>query len=150
MKTQIFSLLLSIFLLGFIPRGALGQGRQQQRSLAVTGDTVWVIVNPVKADKRADFERFVHEIFWPGASKLSKEEQKLFRQTRILHPVKPEADGTYSYFFIMDPLNPRGNYNIEHFLTEMYGEIKAKEHMKLYTDAMAGEQKQYKVVQSAH
>lgn len=33
--------------------------------MAKEGDTVWVYVNHIKADKRQPFERFVHEIFWP-------------------------------------------------------------------------------------
>jgi hypothetical protein len=122
MNKQVLKLLFCIVLLEFVSEKAFSQNKQPQRALAVAGDTVWVIINPVKADKRAQFERFLHEIFWPGASKLSPQEQKLFRQTRILHPVVPEADGSYSYFFIMDPLIPKADYDIEKFLIKMYGE----------------------------
>lgn len=64
--------------------------------MANEGDTVWVIVNHIKADKRQDFERFVHEIFWPMAKKLKAEDQRLFRQTRVLHPVAAE---NRNYFY---------------------------------------------------
>lgn len=113
-----------------------------------SGETVWVIVNPVKANKKAQFERFIHEIFWPGASKLSKEEQKLFKQARVLHPTKAEKDGTYAYFFIMDPVIKGANYGIPTLLKKMYGEPKATEYYKLYTDATAGPQIKYIETQS--
>ena len=37
------------------------------RPITKEGDSVWVFVNHIKADKRQDFERFVQEIFWPAA-----------------------------------------------------------------------------------
>jgi hypothetical protein len=126
------------------------QNKTTSRSSAVPGDTVWVIVNPVKADKRQQFEKFVHEVFWDQATRLSKEEHRAFRQTRILHPTAPEADGTWSYVFIMDPLLKGINYGIEPMLIKMYGETKAQEHLKLLGETMAGEQKRYVTVQSRH
>lgn len=150
MRKQLLSLILLPFLLAYIATTALCQSKQPTRSLAMQGDSVWIIISPVKADKRAVFEKFVHEIFWPGASKLSKEEQKLFRQARILHPVAPEADGTYSYIFFIDPVVTGGNYGVMDLLTKMYGEAKAKEYNKLWEEAAAGEQKSYRVVQSRH
>jgi hypothetical protein len=150
MKKHFLPLVLLSFIVSSIANTALCQSKQPTRSLAMQGDSVWIIINPVKADKRAEFEKFVHDIFWAGAGKLSKQDQKTFRQTRILHPVEPEEDGTYSYFFIMDPLLKGANYDIMSLLTKMYGETKAKEHMKLMDEAMAGEQKSYRVVQSRH
>ncbi|QNF35839.1 hypothetical protein HUW51_13755 [Adhaeribacter swui] len=136
--------------MGFMPGQAHSQSKQPPRISAAPGDSVWVIVNYVKADKRAQYERFVHEIFWPGANKLSKDEQKVFRQTRILHPTAAEPDGTYAYFFIMDPVIRKGNYDIENLLVKMFGETTAREHFKLFTDALANDGKQYQLVQSRH
>ncbi|RDC64422.1 hypothetical protein [Adhaeribacter pallidiroseus] len=150
MKALLLSLLLGILLIGIIPDPAYSQTKQTPRSTAASGDSVGVIVNYVKADKRMQFERFLHEIFWPGATKLSKEEQKVFRQTRILQPTAAEPDGTYAYFFIMDPVIPKGNYDIENLLTRMFGETTGKEHLKLFTDALANEGKSYIEIQSRH
>ena len=117
---------------------------------AAEGDSVWVFVNHIKADKREQFERFVHEIFWDSASRLSEPEQLVFRQTRVLHPNQPEKDGTYSYIFIMDPVIPGGDYSIESLTKKIYGDQKAKEYLAMLEETNAREQTGYIMVQSRH
>jgi hypothetical protein len=121
---------------------------QQAPSRAAAGDTVWVIVNYVKADKRAQFERFCSEQFWPLARKLNPADQRAFRQTRVLNAVRAEADGTYAYVFIMDPKIPRQNYSIEAFLKKMYAKEQAAAYYKQFTDCLANDGKQYLTVQT--
>ena len=122
---------------------------QTTHSVAKPNETVWVIAYPVKASKRAQYERFIHEIFWPGAKNLSAAEQKIFKQTRVLHPTKPEADGSYAYLFIMDPVIKGADYGIKSLLTKMYGKEKAAEHFKLFSDAIIEKNyKDYRVTQS--
>lgn len=123
-------------------------GIAQSRTMAKPGENVWVFVNSVKADKRPQFEQFLHEIFWPGAEKLSGDDKKVFSQTRILHPTKAEADGTYSYLFVMDPVVIGGDYDITSLLTKMFGEAKALEYQKMFDDATSGPQKGYLLTQS--
>ena len=118
------------------------------RLMAKEGDTVWVFVNHVKADKREQFERFVHENFWPGAKKLRPADQHVFQQTRVLHPIQAEADGTYSYLFIMDPVVPGADYYIENLIRKMYEEKKANEYLKMFNETAAGPQTGYTVIQS--
>jgi hypothetical protein len=120
------------------------------RALAKEGDTVWVLINHVKGDKREQFERFVHEVFWDGAAKLDPDEQRVFRQTRVLHPTRQENDGSYKYIFIMDPVLKGGNYDIGQLLEKIYGQQKAAEYSKLYDEAILGEQTSYAMVQSRH
>jgi hypothetical protein len=52
--------------------------RMTMHTRAGEGDTVGVFVNHIKADKRQQFEKFVHEIFWPMAKKLSPLDQHVF------------------------------------------------------------------------
>lgn len=127
---------------------AFGQSKPTARPMARSGETVWVCLDPIKKDKRAQYERFLHEIFWSGAAKLSPADQRVLRQTRILHPTKAETDGSYSYFFVMDPVIKGGDYDIESLLTKMYGKAKATEYFKLYTTAHARPQVFYEVTQS--
>ncbi|MBO0938959.1 hypothetical protein J2I47_20570 [Fibrella sp. HMF5335] len=127
---------------------AFGQSKSPARPMARSGEGVWVCLDPIKKDKRAQYERFLHDIFWAGASKLSPADQRVFRQTRILHPTKAEADGTYSYFFVMDPVIKGANYDIESMPTKMYGKDKATQYFKLYTTAHARPQVFYEVTQS--
>ncbi|QHW01505.1 hypothetical protein GJR95_29630 [Spirosoma endbachense] len=136
-------------MLGFITLIFVPGISQTSHMAAKPNETVWVVAYPVKASKRAQYERFVHEIFWPGAKKLSVAEQKIFKQTRILHPTKADADGYYSYLFIMDPVIKGADYDIASLLTKMYGEPKGKEYFKLFTDAVKpNSYKEYIVTQS--
>jgi hypothetical protein len=119
-------------------------------SIVKTGDTVWVLVNHVKANKRQQFEQFVHDVFWDSSSRLTLDEQQVFRQTRVLHPTKPEKNGTFSYIFLMDPYVPGGNYDMEQLLTKIYGAPKAAQYSKMYNEAVVGDQTAYIEVQSRH
>ena len=122
---------------------------QTTHSVAKPNETVWVIAYPVKANKRAQYERFIHEIFWPGAKNLSVVEQKVFKQTRVMHPTKPEADGSYTYLFIMDPLIRGADYSIESLVKKEYGVQKGSEYFKLFKDAIIEKDyKNYLVTQS--
>jgi|GEM_PF-389837 len=117
---------------------------------AAKGDTVWVLLNHIKHDKRQQFEKFIHEIFWPKAAKLNPEDQQAFKQTRVLHPVKMNDDSTYTYIFLMDPLIPNGNYNILYYLKKMYDEAKAKEYYKMWSECYKRSQEPFVVTQSQY
>ncbi len=114
-------LTLVLFILCGLGYGAAGQTRPVARQMAKAGEEVHVWAYPVKADKRKQYEHFVHDIFWPGARKLPAREQQVFRQTRVMHPVKANADGSYTYLFIMDPMVKGGDYDIESLIKKMYG-----------------------------
>ncbi|ADB40803.1 hypothetical protein [Spirosoma linguale] len=103
---------------------------------AKLNETVWVIAYPVKATKRTQYEHFIHDIFWPGAKNLAAPEQKVFRQTRVMHPIKAEADGSYTYLFIMDPVIPGADYGIESLLKKMYGPQKGAKYFSLFKESV--------------
>ena len=131
-------------------QGPTSQTATAARQMAREGEKVWVIINHIKPDKREQFEKFIHETFWPMANKLSTEEQRLFRQTRVLHPTKAEADGTYSYIFLMDPLVEGANYEIEAMLIKMYGEQQGKAHSRTLDETFARNPTDYLVTQSRY
>jgi hypothetical protein len=117
---------------------------------AATGDTVWVLVNRIKAEKREQFESFVNT-FWTSGLKLGETDPtvgRVFRQTRVLNPTRPNADGTYNYIFIMDPVIPGGNYDIEATLKRMYPADEAARRFKMLEETFAGEPSHWIVVQS--
>jgi hypothetical protein len=127
----------------------LVKGSDYSIKRAVAGDCVWVLVNHVKAGKEKEFEHFVHDLFWDGSAQLTSSDQLVFRQTRVLHPTKKEADGSSRYIFIMDPLIPGADYHIASLMKKIYGEQKSNEYMKLWEDATSA-QDQYLMVQSRH
>ncbi|CAN5237235.1 hypothetical protein BH09BAC4_BH09BAC4_48170 [soil metagenome] len=146
MISNYLRLVAACFLLAWIGAPSIGQ---TVHTAAKQNESVWVISYPVKANKRAQYERFIHEIFWPGAKNLSAADQKIFKQTRVLHPTKPEADGSYAYLFIMDPVVKGADYGIESLLAKEYGAQKGKEYFKLFKDAIVEKNyKDYRVIQS--
>jgi hypothetical protein len=115
---------------------------------AAKGDTVWVIVNHIKADKKAQFEKFITETFWGASNKLKGNDKTVFKQTRVLYPTQPETDGTLSYIFIMDPVLSGGDYDIYNLLTKIYGDQKASEYNNVFNETAASEQTMYIEIQS--
>jgi hypothetical protein len=113
-----------------------GQSKAASRPMAKTGEEFWVCAYDVKADKRPQYEKFVHTIFWPGAAKLPAKEQQVFRQTRVMHPTKANSDGSYTYAFIMDPVIKGADYDIESLIKKMYGPAKGGEYYKLFEGAL--------------
>ena len=117
---------------------------------ASKGDTVWVLLNHIKADKREQFEKFVHEILWPLAQKLEPADQQVAKQTRVLHPIEMNEDSTYTYVFLMDPLIPGASYDVMYYLKKGYGEEKAKEYSNMFGECFASPQVGYTLIQSQH
>ena len=146
----LFSISTLVFFITIANAQSSPHSQQSSRTIARENDTVWVIVNPVKADKRAQFEKFINEVFWPGAKKLSVKEQQVFTQTRVLYPTKQEADGSYNYMFIMDQVITGGDYDIESLLKKIYGEPKANEYIQMYNETTAAPQIMYSEVQSRY
>lgn len=129
MKKTIFPLLLI-----FVISSTYGQAK-----IAKTNETVWLCTYKVKGDKRQQYEHFIHDILWAGASKLSGNERKIFSQTRIMHPEKIEKDGTYLYSFLMDPVIKNTDYDIHSLIKKMYGAKKGEEYYKIFNDAITKE-----------
>jgi hypothetical protein len=124
---------------------AAGAGR------AAAGDTVWVILNHVKPEKRAQYERFLHEVFWPGGRRVGQTDPVVARavaRTRILHPAGPNADGTYTYAFVMDPRVPGADYDILALMKRAYPAAEAERYVRELNDVMARPGTQHLFVQS--
>ena len=147
MKSSTFSrafALLLLILLGFSTTESYSQTER-----AAANDSVWIYITKVRPGKQADFEKFVHEIFFDKASKLSAKDQRVFKQTRVLHPIKAESDGSYNYCFLMDPPVPGGEYDIEVFMKKIYSPREVEKYMKIFNDAVIC-QTAYLMTQSRH
>jgi len=149
----VFFILLFIFAILMINTDQKAQTTKDQSGStmrASKGDTVWVLLNHIKADKCEQFEKFVHEILWPITPKLDPADQKVLRQTRILHPIEMNKDSTYTYVALMDPAIPNANYQMMYYLKKGYGEEKAKEYSKMVGECYASPQVGYTLIQSQH
>ena len=100
---------------------------------ASVGETVWVVWNKVKADKVSQFEEFNFTYLEPAIA----ENYPIARSTvRSLKPVEPNKDGTYTYFYLMDPAISPDGYGMAIFLTAKYGKEKSDEYMKMFQDCL--------------
>ena len=117
----------------------------QQALGARVGEPVWVLLNHVKADRRAQFERFVFEVLRPAAERLTP---AIPARVRVLAPTQANEDGTHTYVMLLDPVLPGEDYRLAPLLERAYGEERGREHMRAFADALATPQVRYELVQS--
>ncbi len=114
---------------------------------ASLNDTVWVIWNHIKADKVSQFEDFNFNYLGPAATDYYPQ---IKNTVRLLRPVEPNKDGTFTYFYLMDPTISSASYDIMFHLTAKYGEEKASEYYKMFKDCLKdGKQDGIVTVQTA-
>jgi len=112
---------------------------------ASVGQTVWVISNRVKADKVSQFEEFNFSVLGPAAAENFPETKNTVRSLR---PVEPNKDGTYTYFYLMDPAISPDGYDMAKALSTEYGKEKSDEYMKMFRECLVGEQEMAVTVQT--
>ena len=113
---------------------------------ASLNDTVWVILNRIKADKLSQFEDFYFNYLEPAAAEYTPQKKKTIR---ALKPVEQNEDGTYTYVELMDPVIST-EYAMMVPLTAKYGEEKAAEYFKMFVDCLKdGKQEMIVTVQTA-
>ena len=131
-----------------IKHAHLSSGKDRCR--AVEGDTVWVFLNRVSADKKESFEQFVHDVMYSKMIEAEGLDGAVARMTRFLHPADANEDGTYTYVFIMDPVISGFNYGIRNVMSRYYSEDEIDEKIKMFTDAMVGPQTLIPLIQSEY
>jgi hypothetical protein len=108
--------------------------------------TVWVLLNHVKADQRTAFETFAYEHLMPAVEKIASSDPVIRRvrsQTRMLVPKEPNADGTYTYIWLMDPVVPEADYSYRGILGKVYSKERTDAALALVDGAMTGPQVGY-------
>lgn len=116
----------------------------------VVGDTVWVILTPVRADRREEFERLMETLYRLGMDFGARQDSvvlRTFRRTRMLRPLSPNADGSYTYVYLPDPRVPGADYELEHLLRRMLPADSARAFYEQWRASLAGEQQDVLTVQ---
>jgi uncharacterized protein (TIGR02246 family) len=129
-----------------------GSGADATAQRARNGQQVWVVPNKVKADKRAQYERFVEQSLWAAVRQQAQRDPKaaeVLRTTRRLVPSGPDEDGRYTYAFVMDPVIEGYDYEILSILTQVYGDQGAQQRYREYKDALAEEPEDLSFTQRA-
>ena len=84
---------------------------------AIPGELVFLAVHYVRAEKRVQFEQYIHRIH-AAAEHLHTEAD---HHVRVLLSNQPNEDGSYTYVFLMDPLIEGSDLRIDSLLTRFYG-----------------------------
>jgi hypothetical protein len=116
----------------------------------VVGDTVWVLLTPVRADRREEFERLMKALYRRGTDFGSRQDSvvlRTFRRTRMLRPVSPNSDGSYTYVFLPDPRVPGADYDLETLLPRLMPADSARAFLEQWRASLAGEQQDVLTVQ---
>jgi uncharacterized protein (TIGR02246 family) len=117
---------------------------------AAAGDTVFVVLNHVKPEMRAEFERQVDEV-WLGAWRKLAETEAVYRSAvpavRMLAPMGPEADGSYTYVTLIDPLRPGADFTARGTLGRLYPPDKVEELVRAWMANMTRPQEGFRLVQ---
>ena len=82
--------------------GMWGSTAAQQRGTK-PGDSVWVVVHHVPADKRAQYDSLMQQVWWPAVQKAGKkypEYGKLVQERRRYVPTELGSDSTYTYVYL--------------------------------------------------
>jgi len=107
---------------------------------AVENDSVWIVINPVKADKVKQFEDYNFNYLGPAAAEVN---QPLKNSVRLLKPLEPDEDGIYNYVYLMDPAIGTDVYAMLPLLEATYGKEKASEYIKMFQDCLVNGKQDY-------
>ncbi len=102
---------------------------------AFENDTVWVVWNNIKANKVSQFEDFNFNYLEPAVAEYYPQ---IRNTVRTLKPVEPNKDGTFTYFYLIDPATSPDGYDMNLPLTAKYGKEKADEYLTMFTDCLKG------------
>jgi ketosteroid isomerase-like protein len=109
---------------------------------AMEGDTVWVVMNHIKSEKVKQFEDFNFNYLEPAAAEFYP---NMRNTVRTLKPVGPNKDGSWTYFYLMDPAVSPDGYDMMVPLTAKYGEEKAGEYLDMFTKCLKGGKQEWVV-----
>jgi hypothetical protein len=113
------------------------------------GDTVRVIVNHVRNDRRDEFERFLHETLYPAMVQAAPTDSITARQmqrARLLRPATMSADSTWSYVFIVDPVVSSASYSFPRLFAKVFAPAKADSAMQSFRESLARPSESYILV----
>ena len=114
------------------------------------GDPIWVILNHIKADKRAQFEKFVYEILLPAFKKNAESDPKSknsLEQTRMLEPRQVNEDGSYTYIWLMDPVVKKANYSYKSIISGVHKPEETEKYLSMLSECLDAPQVRYLVTQ---
>ena len=117
---------------------------------AASGDPMWVILNHVKADKRAQFEKYVYEVLLPALGKNAESDpisRNIIKHTRMLEPRWAKKDSSYTYIWLMDPIVKKADYSYPGILSRVHSPEETKKYISMHNECLVSPQVAYRVKQ---
>ena len=124
----------------------------EKKVTASQGESMWVVLNHVKADKRQQFEEFVYQILLPALEEDAKNNlssRNIIEHTRMLEPTRVNDDSSYTYIWLMDPLVKDANYGYNNILSKVYSPEETEKYISLMSESMFSSQVSYRVNQGS-
>jgi len=140
--------ILFLFLFG-LPLCLSAQSKETNR--ANEGEKVWIIINKVKAESKADYGKFMDEVFFDLLLDAKNPMmQKQYQHTRYLAPARQNKDQTWTFVFLMDAVVEGGNYEFLPLFMEKYSQEESEKLIAQYESFMAGPPEFHALVQTKH
>lgn len=80
--------------------------------MAGMSDSVWVVLNAIRADKRADYEQWLKEFWSAGMRSSDQSVKRRFMGAHVITPAAANPDGTWTYVIVLHPYYPGEDYMI--------------------------------------
>ena len=112
----------------------------KQRNRAALNDHVLLVVVSVKPEMKTEFDAWIKNVLYAALYRSKSEMKKAQLKTvRWLEPLRQNADSTWTYSWIMDPVIPNTDYDIPTFLNNEYGIEEGMKHWNTYLTFLARE-----------
>ena len=122
---------------------------EKEETRAKYGESVLIVIIKVKDESKIDFDKWIEEVLYKALYNSESDMKKAqLKATRWLEPTRQNQDGTWTYSWIMDPIIPNTNYDIELFLVKEYGEEIGKAHWQKYLTFMADQPQSHMLKQT--
>jgi hypothetical protein len=141
------SILLVVIICGVLTGQSVSSTERIDRGY---GEPVWVIVNYIKADKRAQFEKFVYDVLLPAFKKNAESDpisRNSLDKTRMLEPREANEDGSYTYIWLMDPVVKKANYSYKSIISRVHNPEETEKYLTMMNECMLSPQVSYRVKQ---
>ena len=125
---------------------------EKNKAVASSDESMWVILNHVKADKRKQFEKFAYEILLPALKEKAKSDlisKQIIDQTRMLEPMRANKDSSYTYIWLMDPIVKDADYSYPGILNKVYSPEETKKYISMNDECLVSPQIGFRVKQGS-
>lgn len=97
----------------------------------------WIVLNPVKPDRREEFEDFVHDVVVPAVKQVRPH---LLGMWQVLRPEVQGDDGAIIYGLLFYGDMPFSDWDLDSLLVEAHGDEEGARHIQDFMGFLDGEQ----------